>query len=105
MRVISRIGLFFCALYALAIVCCLVFSLSASGDPKGQFVLTQLPICLQAFVLDAIGLGSILEGLGFVNAYLFIAPPTFAVLYLIGWYLGRLLSRLEISPPNTPLLN
>ena len=88
----SRVGLFFCAIYATAICICLALAFSAGGDFKGQFVFLQLPIALHGGALQFLGLGSLLAKLSWVAAYVVIAIPTFGLLYFAGWFLQRLAS-------------
>jgi hypothetical protein len=97
----SRVGLFFCAIYATAICICLALAFSAGGDLKGQFVFLQLPIALQGGALQFLGLGSLLANLSWVAAYAVIAIPTFGLLYFTGWFLQRLASD-NANEPSSP---
>ena len=85
----SRIGLIFCGVYAAIILGCVALSLSAGGDPKGQFVFMQLPIALQGSLAQQLGLGSQLAGLSWFWAYALFGIPTFALLYAVGWLITR----------------
>ena len=80
----SRVGLAFVLMYAAAIAACLVMALNADGDPKGRFVFLQLPIAIQGDIVYALGFGEYLSGMSWVTAYLVLAAPTFALLYLLG---------------------
>ena len=86
----SKVGLILCFLYSAIIGLCVWASLSSSGDPKGEFVLMQLPLTLQMAALHWLGLSSALSNLSWVGAYFLIAPPTLAVLYGLGWGIGKL---------------
>ena len=101
----SRIGLSFCALYAAAIVGCIALAYSGSSDFKGQFVFLQLPIAIQGALLQEIGLVPLLEKLTWVTAYIFIASPTFVLLYFTGWFISRFLSNPALKRTATPPLS
>lgn len=83
----NRIGLVFRVIYTTIILICVVLSLS-SGDYKGQFVLLQLPIALQAALIQELGFGSQLAQLSWVTAYVFLGLPIFALLDGAGWLMG-----------------
>lgn len=88
----SRLGAFLSIVYLLPSAVCVGMSLGAA-DPKSNFVFLQLPIALQLALLDSIGLGPLLSGLGWVSGYLLIAAPTAFLLYLFGSVVGRMFSR------------
>lgn len=80
----NRLGLALCALYGTIIAVCVALAITAGDDPKGRFVFLQLPIAPQAAALDALGLGWLIERLTWGTAYLVLATPTLAMLYLAG---------------------
>lgn len=86
----SKAGLSLCFVYLAITALCVFASLTASGDPKGGFVLLQLPLVLQLAAIDGLGLGSALTNLPWVAAYLLIGLPTLALLYGVGWVLEYL---------------
>jgi hypothetical protein len=86
----SRTGLVLCALYAVATCTCVALAFSSS-DLKGRFVFLQLPIAAQAGMLSSLGLGPLLADLSWIAAYVFIAIPTFGLLYFSGRLVERLL--------------
>ncbi len=88
-RRFSRLGLGLCTIYLLLAVASVAWAALAAGDPKGRFVLLQLPIALQGAILDSLGLGPVLERLSWESAYVVLALPTFALLYLVGVLLER----------------
>ena len=94
----SKVGIGLCVLYLAATACCVFSSLGAEGDPKGQFVLLQLPIALQLGALDAIGFRPVLRQLSWAGAYALLVPPTLAGLYGLGWLLARALRPGRRSP-------
>lgn len=79
----NRIGLALCSTYVVATASCVSFAF-AVDDAKGKFVLLQLPIALQAALLQGIGLGPLLESLPWAAAYLLLGLPTVALLYFVG---------------------
>ena len=85
----SKIGLTFCLIYVALTGLCIWGSLDAAGDPKGAFVLLQLPLVLQFGLLDWLGLGSLLRDASWPVAYAVIGSLTLAVLYLSGWLVSR----------------
>ena len=88
----SKTGAALALCYAVITMACIGVSISDQGDPKGSFVLLQLPIAVQAALLDSIGLGEFLTSLGWVSTYIVLGVPTIIILYIIGRFLGRLLS-------------
>lgn len=92
----SKIGFILCFLYSLIAGLCVLASVSSTGDPKGEFVLLQLPLALQLAALDWLGLSSALSNLSWVAAYMLIGPPTLALLYSVGWALGKLVHALNL---------
>lgn len=87
--IMSRIGLFLCALYAAAIATCLAFAYDAGNNFKSQYVFLQLPIALQISLFQELGLVSHLRHASWAAAYLLLGLPTFALLYFVGWCIGR----------------
>lgn len=85
----SRIGIILCAVYALIIAACVAAAFS-SGDPKGWYVVLQLPIALQSTLIAVFGLVPLVEHLNWLEAYVLLASPTFAILYGLGWAIERL---------------
>ena len=94
----SKVGIGLCVVYLAATACCVYSSLGAEGDPKGQFVLLQLPIALQLEALDAIGFRPVPGQLSWAGAYTLVVPPTLAGLYGLGWLFARALRPGRPSP-------
>ncbi|MBA2079279.1 hypothetical protein PCA_12285 [Rhodanobacter sp. PCA2] len=86
----SKTGLTLCFLYLVIVGLCALASLGSSGDPKGEFVLLQLPLALQLAALDWLGLSRALSNLPWAGAYLLVGLSTLALLYGLGWGLGKL---------------
>lgn len=81
----SRIGAGLCAMYALAIAACFAVAFLPAVDSKGRFVFMQLPLALQAGLLQSLGFGPLLARWSWITAYLVIGLPTFGLLYFVGW--------------------
>ena len=80
----SRVGGGLCLAYLVLAAASAVYGASLVGDNKGRFVFLQLPIVLQAALLDGLGLSPVLSGLSWPAAYLIIGVPTLALLYGVG---------------------
>lgn len=91
----SKFGIALCLTYLLAILICLGFAVTANGDPKGQFVFAQIPIALQGSLAGVLGFGVALARLSWPEAYLYLAGPTFVLLYAFGWLLTLVRKRLS----------
>lgn len=86
----SRLGLALAGAYFLLTVLAIAAALWEPGDPKGRFILLQLPIALQLAALPA----SLLRqwsDMSWPMAYLVIWPPTALGLYTFGHGIGHLL--------------
>lgn len=79
----SRIGLALCVAYVAVAASCVAIAFSAD-DAKGKFVFLQLPIAMQAALLQSIGLGPLLESLSWPAAYALLGVPAVALLYFVG---------------------
>ena len=65
-----------------------------SGDPKGTFVLKQLPIALQIALADALGFRALMTDMSWAAAYAIFFPLTIALLYGVGRLVTWLVSKL-----------
>ena len=79
----SRTGWVLLALYGLLILLCVGAAL-ATEDPKGRFVLLQLPLALPIGGLVALGFGDALSRLSWWGAYGVVGLPTALGVYLVG---------------------
>ncbi|AUI08612.1 MULTISPECIES: hypothetical protein [Stenotrophomonas] len=91
-RGLSWTGIAICTLY-LALTTWLVLDAQANSDPKGAYILMQLPVMLQTAALDAISMGGWLSGKTWTTVYLLVMPPTLVVLYAVGAMLGSVLEQ------------
>jgi len=105
MRRLNRLGLSLCLVY-LALTLILVWAaLSTEGDPKGHFVLLQLPIAFQLGVVHLLGLAPHMREWSFAVAYSVFVPATCIVLYASGvavshvWGCSRLIAVAIVLTP------
>lgn len=75
-------------MYLAPTIACVALALS-SGDPKSRFVLLQLPVGRQMWVLRSMGLSESLYGISWPALYLLLCVPVVVLLYLAGWSLTR----------------
>jgi hypothetical protein len=75
----SKLGMVFCQIYAFIIALCLVLGLSREGDPKGQFVLLQVPFAFQETALRKLHLNFSQSdrALYWLKGYTLLVLPTF----------------------------
>ncbi len=85
---LSRAGLAFCMVYVLASVAIWVYASNRVGDPKGTFVLKQLPVAFAAAAAEKLGLFPLMEQLPGLVVWAMLFLPTVAVIYCIGWAVG-----------------
>lgn len=86
---LSRTGLILCAIYTLASVATWVYASTRTGDPKGTYVLMQLPVALAHAAAWKLGLLPLLEPLPDIVVWVLFFLPTLAVVYGAGWLAGR----------------
>lgn len=79
----GRTGLILCALYVGIIFACAIWAQFIT-DPKGKYIVLQLPVVLQHGLLLAIDATWLLEGLSWPAAYLLLGIPMLALLVLLG---------------------
>ena len=78
------LSLVLCGMYVAATAACWIYVFSGNVDPKGDFVLKQLPIALQMALADALGLRSLLTNMSWATAYAIFVPLTVGFLYALG---------------------
>lgn len=86
---LNRLGLSLCAAYLVLTLILAWAAHSAKGDPKGQFVLLQMPIALQLAAADFLGLATYMREWSFPIAYSFFVPAACIVLYAFGVAVSR----------------
>ncbi|MCC8475982.1 hypothetical protein LN458_18550 [Xanthomonas arboricola] len=93
MRRFSVFGTVLCLLYVAGTALCVWAASDAGGDPKGHFVLLQLPLTPQLTVLEAMGADAWLTDMPWVHSYLLLVPPFLVALYLVGYAVQWLIER------------
>jgi len=94
----SRLGLYFCAPYALFIAACIACLTLGEADYQGQSILMQLPIMLQLALADALGLGQAASGVAWPDAWGLFITPAFLLLYASGALIERGIERRRAVP-------
>lgn len=94
---LSKTGLILAGWYVIPAATCIYYGYSDQGDPKGSFVLKQIPIVLQMAAADSIGLGGILEHMSWIAAYIVFIPLTVIFLYFSGYFLKIVTIRIATS--------
>lgn len=89
----SKLGLILCTLYVTISALC-IWAGVASSDPKGSFVLLQLPLALQATLLHSLGVDRFLGNLSWPTTYAVLGLPTLAILYSVGAAIGSITQHL-----------
>ncbi|MGF6274605.1 hypothetical protein ABIB38_002988 [Massilia sp. UYP11] len=89
----SRLGLFFCAPYAVFIPACLGIVSLGKFDYQAQFTYLELPIAAQLSLAHWLGLGRALEVISWPDAYGLFMTPAFILLYAAGASVERRLGR------------
>jgi hypothetical protein len=89
---VSRLGVALSLVYVLPAIACVAMAIF-TGDPKSSFVILQIPIVLQLAALAALGMGSWLTSLSWTGAYLLLGLPVALMLYLCGYWLGQVFTR------------
>ena len=104
MRRLNLLGIFLCLMY-LALTLLLVWASRSEGDPKGQFVLLQLPIALQLGVVDSLGLAKYMREWSYPVAYSVFLPAACIILYAFGvgvtraWHRSKVLAVAIVLAP------
>ena len=80
---LSRTGLILGALYIGIIFVCVIWAQFIS-DPKGKFIILQLPVVLQHGLLLVIDATWILSDLSWLGVYLVLGIPMLVLLVFLG---------------------
>ncbi len=89
----SRLGLFFCAPYALFIAACLGIVSMGQVDYQSQFTYLELPIAAQLALAHWLGMDRALAVISWPDAYGLFMTPAFILLYAAGAAFERQLER------------
>jgi hypothetical protein len=105
LKSLNRLGLVLCIIYLIIVGLFLSAGLASGEDPKGQFVLLQLPISVQLAILDELGLTLYFKNWSWPIAYAAFIPPACFGLYFIGifvtrvWHHSKMLAVLLVLSP------
>ncbi len=105
-RYVSKSGIILASTYLAASILCL--ALTPSGDPKGEFVLKQIPLLPGLLLFEFFGLTETLSSASFTTAYLTIFPLTLFAIYAICHFIeytiweSHLIKRLYSQSPTNP---
>ena len=94
---LSRTGLALCAIYISASVAIWTYANMIAGDPKGTFVLMQIPIVFAHAAAWKLGLLPLMDTLPDLMVWALLFLPTLAVIYGIGWVAGLFFHALRPS--------
>lgn len=89
----SRLGLFFCAPYAIFIAACLGIVSMGQVDNHSQFMYLELPIAAQLALAHWLGMDRALAVISWPDAYGLFMTPAFILLYAAGASIERGLDR------------
>lgn len=89
----SRLGLFFCAPYALFIAACLGIVSMGQVGYQSQLTFLELPIAAQLALANWLGMDRALAVISWPDAYGLFMTPAFILLYAAGAALERELGR------------
>lgn len=89
----SRLGLFFCAPYALFIAACVAYVTLGEVGYEGQFAFLQLPVAAQLALLHVLGLDRLLHDIPWPDAWGLFMTPVFLLLYASGAWIERAIER------------
>ncbi len=92
----SKVGLAFVVFYLILTLICVIWAFTVS-DPKGKFVLLQLPVALQLVVVQELGYIKLLVGLSWFVIYPLIIIPTLVILYQIGAMINSFLNMIRVN--------
>jgi hypothetical protein len=82
-RELSRTGIIFTILYVLLCIVCVIWSLFIT-DPKGNYVILQIPVVLQHGALLGLGMTHLLSGMSWTSMYFFLGTPMILFIYYLG---------------------
>lgn len=81
---ITKTGIVLCSLYLIASVGFVIWAQFVS-DPKGKYIILQMPVVLQHGLLLAFDATHILKTMNWVEVYLVLGTPMLCFLILLGY--------------------
>lgn len=89
---LSKTGLILGALYIGIIIVCVIWAQFIS-DPKGKFIILQLPVVLQHGLLLATDATWILKDMSWLGVYLLLGIPMLILLVVFGNIIGNIIKK------------
>lgn len=89
---LSKTGMILGAIYIGIIIACVIWAQFIS-DPKGKFIILQLPVVLQHGLLLAIDATWILKGIAWPGVYLLLGLPMLVLLVLSGNFIEIIMNK------------
>jgi hypothetical protein len=80
---ISKTGVFLCFLYLIASIGCVILAQFIS-DPKGKFIILQMPVVIQHGLLLALDATHLLRNMSWPLVYIVLGVPMLGFLILVG---------------------
>ena len=99
---INNIGIFLAAIYLAGLVACVIWAQFIS-DPKGQYVILQLPVVLQHGVLLFADATHLLNGMSWPTIYMVLGLPMIIALIFVGKIIEIIISKMRFN--RKPLTN
>lgn len=93
---ITKTGIVLAIIYILGLIVCAIWAQFIS-DPKGQFVILQLPVALQHAALLSVGSNSLLSDMSWPVIYFVLGVPMVVALILLGCIIELALSKLSFG--------
>jgi len=93
---ISKTGVVLAIIYILALIACAIWAQFIS-DPKGQFLILQLPVSLQHAALLSVRANSLLSGMSWPEIYFVLGAPMLLVLMLLGYVIELAFSKFSLG--------
>lgn len=83
---ITKTGIVFCSLYLIASGGCVIWAQFIS-DPKGKYIILQMPVVLQHGLLLAFDATQSLKDMNWAEVYLVLGVPMLVFLVLLGFFI------------------
>lgn len=80
---LNRTGLILGAIYIIIVFVCVIWAQFIT-DPKGKFIILQIPVVLQHGLLMAIEATPFLKGISWLGIYLLLGIPMLVLLVILG---------------------
>ena len=92
---ISKTGIVLCVFYFVASIGCVIWAQYIS-DPKGKFIILQIPVVFQHGLLLALDATHLLKNMSWPLLYLVLGVPMLGFLILVGAILEAGVSKIRL---------